>query len=93
MNNIALPTVIALLVAVGGAYAYELSRQDDVHKVLVESQVAGDVELDLSRVKLELKLIRTIKERRPLTADELDRRRYLEALRSILLTQQRAKIG
>ena len=52
--------------------------------------VMGDVELELQRIELELKLYRSIEERRDLTPDEIDREEYLQNLRDILLEEQRS---
>jgi hypothetical protein len=56
-------------------------------------QHAADIELSLQQINLELKLLRAIEERRPLSADELDRKEYLEALREILIAEQRKKVA
>lgn len=64
-----------------------------VESAVTESSFAGRVELSLQQIELELKMLRTIKERRALTADEQDRKDYLEALREIIVAEQRKKVA
>ena len=93
VNKVAISTVISLVTLIGGGYAWELSRQETVVQEVTQQMVMGDVELDLKRVELELKLLRTIKERRPLTEDEKDRYEYLKSLRTILKEKQKKSIA
>ena len=90
-------TVVAVVATVVsgfvGFWVWDQGLEEHEHEILTQQQVAGDVELDLQRVELELKLLRTIEERRPLTADEQDRKDYLLALRMILREQQNTKVG
>lgn len=77
------------------AKAHEAIREEAMQnfaEVDIEQHVA-DVELSLQQINLELKLLRAIRERRELSADELDRREYLEALREILIAEQRRKVA
>lgn len=91
MNFAAIGTVVAVLGLGGGFYTWDLSQREAVYERLSAQQVAGDVELELARVNLELKLLRDIEERRQLTADEEDRQAYLLALREKLLEWQRSQ--
>lgn len=84
---------LALVTTAAGAYVYDLGKRAEQHEALTASAVAGDVELELKRVDLELKLLRTIQERRELTADEADRKTYLEDLRKVLIEEQRGNVG
>jgi len=84
-------TVCVFLGLMGGAYAYDQNQREKQHAAIISEMIAGNIELDLQRVELELKLLRTIRERRALTEDEADRKRYLIDLRKVLLTKQRAK--
>ena len=97
MNKIALGTVISMLTAGAGAAVWYDGTQQAEHDA-IESQLdeeihAGNVELGLQQIALELKLYRTISERRPLTMDELDRKTYLEALRLILVAEQKKQVA
>lgn len=56
-------------------------------------QHAGDIELSLQQIELELKMYRLIMERRALTADEEDRKQYLEDLRTIIVAEQRKAVA
>jgi hypothetical protein len=78
---------------IAGGYAWEKGLQAEVHNSLDAEIIAGDLELDLQRIELELKLFRIIEERRPLTPDEQDRRDYLEALREIMLAEQLEQVA
>lgn len=87
-------TIIPLLA--GAALWYESHRDESVEDgdFAVQAQsFAGDVELSLQAIELELKMFRVIAERRPLTADENDRKAYLEALREIIVAEQRKKVA
>ena len=88
MKLATIATIVGIGSTLAGGYAYDLSMRADAHDQIDATVVAGDVELDLQRVELELKLYRTIEERRALTADEADRKRYLEELRRVLLDKQ-----
>lgn len=90
----ALLVIIPLLA--GAAIWYEDHRDEAVDEgdFAVQSQsFAGDVELSLQQIELELKMFRVIAERRALTADETDRKAYLEALREIIVAEQRKKVA
>lgn len=91
MNLAAVGTAVAVLGLGGGFYTWDLNQRQAVYESLSAAQVAGDVELELARVNLELKLLRDIEERRQLTPDEEDRRTYLLALREKLLDWQRGR--
>lgn len=91
---------LATLTLLGALYTYDQKLEDDEHQdiaavisTVTDQMLAADVELDLQRVELELKLLRTIEERRPLTPDEEDRKQYLLELRRILREQQQQKVG
>ena len=93
-------TALATLTLLGGLYAYDQGLENEKHEEIAISiqavtaqMIAGDVELDLQRVELELKLLRTLEERRELTSDEEDRKQYLLELRKILREQQKNKVG
>ena len=93
-------TALATLTMLGALYAYDQGLENDKHEeiavaiqAVTAQMIAGDVELDLQRVELELKLLRTLEERRELTSDEADRKQYLLELRRILREQQQQKVG
>ncbi len=90
-------TVVAIAATlISGAVAFwvwDQGLEAHEHQTITTQMVAGDVELDLQRVELELKMFRMIEERRSLTADEQDRKDYLLALRIILREQQKTKVG
>jgi len=71
--------------------------QDNQHEaiatVAAEQRFAGEVELSLQQIELELKMFRMIKERRPLPADEEDRKTFLESLREFIVADQRKKVA
>lgn len=97
MNKIAIGTVISILTASAGAAVWYDGTQQAEHDAL-ESELdkeihAGNVELSLQQIELELKLYRTISERRLLSLDELDRKAYLEALRLILVAEQKKQVA
>ncbi len=89
--HISVGTLITVIPLIAGAALWYEGRQDEQHDEIKAAAVAADVELDLQRVNLELKLLRTIEERRPLTDDEQDRKEYLESLREILIAEQRSQ--
>ena len=89
--NISIGTLITVIPLIAGAALWYENRVDAQHADIMAAVVASDVELDLQRVELELKLLRTIEERRELTPDEEDRKAYLEALRELLIAEQRQK--
>lgn len=103
VQGIAIGTVIAILTAAGSGAVWYDNRQDAEH-VQIESyadagkeQVASEslrksVKLELQLIETELKLLRTIEERRPLSADEQDKRASLKELRAILLEAQREQV-
>ena len=102
--HISVGTLITVIPLLAGAAIWYDSRQDAQHdaiKAEATAQVAaidteqhaGDVELTLQQIELELKMFRMIAERRALTADEEDRKTYLEALREIIVAEQRKKVA
>jgi hypothetical protein len=91
--NVSIGTLITVIPLLAGAALWYDNRQDTAHEQLNEQAMAGDIELDLQRIELELKLLRTIQERRPLTPDEQDRKDYLESLREIIIAEQRKKVA
>lgn len=97
MNKIGIGVVISALGLIGSGYAWDYNQREEVHAEIetsLDNEIhAGNIELDLKSIELELKLYRTIEERRPLTPDEKDRKEYLEALREILLAEQRKKVA
>ena len=96
-KGISIGLLIAIIPLCAGAAIWYDNRQDDQHDeislVAAEQRFAGDVELSLQQIELELKMFRMIMERRPLTADEEDRKTYLEALRSIIVAEQQKKVA
>lgn len=90
-SNELIVTTILILGFAGGAYAWDQAEREKAHAAIISEMIAGNIELDLQRVNLELKLLRTIQERRALTEDEADRKSYLIDLRKVLLTKQRSK--
>ncbi len=97
MNKIAIGTVLGVLTAgASAAVWYDGTQQAEHDQIEQDADVerhAGNVELSLQQINLELKLYRAIKERRDLTLDELDRKEYLEALRLILVAEQQKQIA
>ena len=97
MNKIAIGTALSIVTAVAGAGVWYDGTQQVEHDQIAEEADkeihAGGVELNLQQIELELKLYRAIKERRPLTPDEQDRKAYLEALRLILLAEQQKQVS
>jgi len=96
-TKISIGALIAIVPLIAGAaFWYEGHRDEDVAlaDMVVQAQsFAGDVELSLQQIELELKMLRGFAERRPLTADEEDRKKYLEALREIIVAEQRKKVA
>ncbi len=91
-KGIQITTVLAILAALGGFYVWEKSSQAVAHDGMDSRTLASAVELNLQQIELELKMFRTIEERRPLTADEQARKEYIEAFRLILLSEQQKKV-
>lgn len=89
--HISIGSLITVVPVLAGAVLWYDGLQAAQHDTIKAQQVAASVELDLQRVELELKLLRTIEERRQLTSDELDRLEYLKQLREILIAEQRKK--
>jgi len=90
-------TVIGLL---AGGYAFEKRLQTSQHVLLAAADtelnakiIEGGLESDIQRIELELKMYRSIAERRELTPDEQDRVAYLKELRTILLAEQRKRVA
>lgn len=88
VKNISLGTLIAMIPLVAGAVVWYDGLNEKRHSAIVASRYVADVDLDLRLVEVELKQLRAIEERRPLTADEQDRKAYLEERRRILLAEQ-----
>jgi len=95
---------IALVAGMASVGVWYNSTQSTAHAELrasisaesaeIQTRMAmGGIELDLKAIALELKLYRTIEERRALTPDEKDRKDYLEALRTVLLAEQLKKVA
>lgn len=102
--HISVGTLITVIPLIAGAALWYDNRQDAQHEEIQAEATAsdeaiqtvmfaGDVELSLQQIELELKMFRMIAERRALTADEQDRKEYLEALREILIAEQRKKVA
>ena len=102
--HISVGTLITVIPLLAGAAIWYDSRQDAQHEEIsmaataqdteiTQTFAAGDVELTLQQIELELKMFRMIMERRPLNADEEDRKTYLEALREIIVAEQRKKVA
>lgn len=102
--HISVGTLITVIPLLAGAAIWYDSRQDAQHDEITaaataqdteitQTFAAGDVELTLQQIELELKMFRMIMERRPLNADEEDRKTYLEALREIIVAEQRKKVA
>ena len=87
--HISIGSLVTIIPLLAGAVLWYDGLQAHAHKQIEAAVMAGDVELELQRVELELKLLRTIEERRELTPDEEDRKDYLESLREILIAEQR----
>ncbi len=88
--------VVIIPMLAGAALWYEGHRDEIVtagDTVVAQTSFAGEIELSLQQIELELKMFRMIAERRPLTADEEDRKTYLEALREIIVAEQRKKVA
>jgi uncharacterized protein HemX len=96
MNKIAIGTALSIITAAAGAGVWYDGTQQAEHEAIeteLDQEIhAGGVELSLQQVELELKLLRAIQERRALTADELDRKAYLEAYRLILVAEQKKQV-
>lgn len=96
-TKISLGAIIAIVPLLAGAAIWYDGTQNKAHKEIKTSvtaqSFAGDVELSLQQIELELKMFRMIKERRQLTEDEQDRKAYLEALREIIVAEQRKQVA
>ena len=91
--HISVGTLITVIPLVAGAALWYDTRIDTQHQEIIAQTQAADVELELQRIELELKMLRNIEERRDLTADELDRKEYLETLREIIIAEQRKQVA
>jgi len=91
--HISIGTLITVIPLVAGAALWYDGMKEKQHEDIQVAASAGDVELTLQQINLELKLLRTIQERRELTADEADRKAYLEALREIMIAEQKKRIA
>lgn len=92
-TGISLGALALILPMIAGSALWYDGTQQEEHMTIVMTAVAGDVELSLQQINLELKMFRMIVERRVLTADEADRKTYLEALRVILLVEQKKRVA
>jgi hypothetical protein len=103
VQGIAIGTIITVLGAAGGVGVWYDGIKDQQHaeidlRIQQTSEHAASetyrksIELELRAINIELKLLRTIEEDRPLSSDEEDRRDYLESLRDILLEAQREEV-
>jgi hypothetical protein len=91
--KIRLAVVLTILGLLGSAYAWDVNRRDVVHESIDHEMHAGNIELTLQGINLELKMYRAIEERRELTPDEKDRKEYLEELRLILVAEQKKQVA
>ena len=91
-TGISIGTLLVVIPLLAGAAIWTKGWVEDGDDVVTASAFAGDVELSLQQIELELKMYRIIAERRALTPDEQDRKSYLEALRAILVTEQRKHV-
>jgi len=91
--HISIGSLITVVPILAGAVLWYDGLQASAHEAITAQVMAADVELDLQRVELELKLLRSIQERRELTPDELDRLEYLKQLREVLIAEQRKKVA
>lgn len=91
--HISVGTLITVIPMLAGAALWYDTRMDGQHEQIQAQTVAADIELELQRIELELKLLRTIQERRELSPDEQDRKDYLEALREIIIGEQRGSVA
>ena len=96
-KGISIASVVAVLGIVGTGYGYDVSQRTAQHAEIEtdiqQKMFAGNVELDLQSIELELKMYRTISERRELTRDETDRVEFLKSKRAILIAEQKRQIA
>lgn len=101
--HLSVGTLITVIPLVAAASIWYDGRRDDQHGAIVaqveesrefaaSESYRKSVDLELQAINLELKILRTIQERRPLTLDEEDRLAYLVSLREILLEAQREQV-
>ena len=97
--KISIAIALTFIAMLAGGYVWEKGLQADEHTILAEADdslnaqiIAGGLESDIQRIELEMKMYRTISERRDLTPDEQDRVGYLKELRTILLTEQKKRL-
>ena len=97
--KIPIAIALTLIAMLAGGYVWEKGLQADEHTILAEADddlnaqiIAGGLESDIQRIELELKMYRSIEERRELTPDEQDRVDYLKGLRTILLVEQKKRL-
>ena len=88
-------TILGVITLLSGAYAWDSTRRDthimsEIDEVGYSSH-SKSTDLDLRLVDIELKHLRSVAERRPLTPDELDRQAYLLERRRILMEEQRKR--
>lgn len=96
--QVGLGVVVSLCVAmvggtIGAVQMFETKADADMargnlEQSATEKRTAGDVDSQLMTIEAELKLYRSIEERRPLNADEVDRVDFLRELRRILQEQR-----
>ena len=97
--KISIAIALTLIAMLAGGYVWEKGLQADEHTILAEADdslnariIVGGLESDIQHIELEMKMYRTISERRDLTPDEQDRVGYLKELRTILLTEQKKRL-
>lgn len=97
VKGISIASVAAVLGLLGTGYGFDLkaraTQHDDIKADYTQKLFAGNVELDLQSIQLELKMYRSIKERRVLTDDELDRVEFLKSKRAILIAEQKRQVA
>lgn len=101
--HLSVGTLITIIPLMAAASIWYDGRRDEQHGAIVaqveesrefaaSESYRKSVDLELQGINLELKVLRSISERRELTADELDRLEYLKELREILLEAQREQV-
>ena len=89
--KISIAIALTLIAMFADGYVWEKGLQADEHTILAEVDaglnaqiIAGGLESDIQRIELELKMYRSIEERRKLTPHEQDRVDDVKALRTLL---------
>jgi len=93
MNKVTIGTVIAGLGLVGAGYAYDVDIRGEQHEIIASNAHVSSVELNLQIVQAELKMYRSIQERRELSSDELARVEFLKTKLLILLAEQAKQVA